>query len=118
MAMAALLLIIVTTNVLAMEKTKQDDLRHRFEDILTEINNFLFNGVWVHIIRELAVTIFNLFIPIMFLSVGAGLAWNWWFYFSNAKNLAVIKNLPTSNSPPPPPQHHHNLREKRQKHFI
>ena len=115
MAMAALLFIIVTTNVLAMEKTKQDALRRQFEDILTEINNFLFDKVWAHLIRELAVTIFNLFIPIMFLSVGAGLAWNRWFTSSSTMN--EIKNSSTTTNSPVS-QHEHNLRPKRQKHFI
>ena len=115
MAMAALLCIIVTANVITMEKTKQDALRRQFEDILTEINNFLFDKVWAHLIRELAITIFNLFIPIMFLSVGAGLAWHRWFTSSPTMN--EIKNSPTTNSPIAS-QHEHNLRPKRQKHFL
>ena len=92
MAMVVLLSIIVTTNVLAMEKTKQDDLRHRFEDTIMEIDNFLSSWALVHLMREFAVTIFNLFIPIVFLTVGAGLAWNWWFSFLDSKDSEVIQS--------------------------
>lgn len=113
MVVLVLLSIIVTTNVIAMEKTKQDNMKDWFEDILAEINNLLFYGVLVHPIRELAVTIFNLFIPIMFLAIGAGLAWNWWFFFR--ASVSTKSPLPPTNSAS---QHDHNLRPKRQKHFI
>ncbi len=119
MAMVVLLSVIVTTNVLAMEKTKQDDLRHQFEDTIMEIKNLLFYGVLVDVMREFAVTIFNLFIPIMFLLIGAGLAWNWWLSSHvSSSTMNGIKNSPAPNSPAAVPPYHHNLREKRQKHFI
>ncbi len=117
MAITALMCIIVTVNLLTMSQAKQNEMMERMPNFLSEYNNLLLTGILIYLypIREIIVTIFNLFMPIMFLSVGAGLAW-WWFYFPNAKNLAVIKNSPTPNSPAQ--QHHHNLRPKRQTNFM
>ena len=121
MAMTALMSIIVTVNVLAMSQVKQNEMMERMPDFLSEFNNLLLTDILIYLypIREIIVTIFNLFIPIMFLSTGAALAW-WWFYFPNAKNLDVIEDspalpVPSTNSSP---HHHHDLRPKRQTNFI
>ncbi len=114
MAMAALLSVIVTTNVLAMEKTKQDDMMDWLEDIVAEVNSLLFYGTLVHVIRELAVTIWNMFVPLVILSAIVWLVWSWWF--SNGKFLRMQqdsgKGVPSSLS------HGYNLRTQVKKNFI
>lgn len=122
MAMTALMSIIVTVNVLAMSQVKQNEMMERMQSRIDLISHWTLAIV----IREILVTIFKLFIPIIFLSVGAGVAWTWWFSpFSNKKNSVweattltenVIKSPTTTTNSSL--QHHHNLRPKRQTNFI
>ena len=124
MAMIALMSIIMTVNVLAMSQVKQNEMMERMQSRI----NLVSHWVLVIIMREMLVTIFNLFIPIIFLAIGAGVAWNWCFSsFSNTKNSVwevttttenAIESPPTTNSSSSPMHHEHNLRPNRQKHFI
>ncbi len=119
-AMMALLSIIVTTNVLAMEKTKQDNMMDWMQNLLSDLNNLLFRGILIYLyplritIREISVTIWNMFVPLVILSALGWLVWSWWF--SNGKFLRMKQD--SGKGVPSSPSHGYNLRDKRQKNFI
>lgn len=121
--MTALMSIIMTVNVLAMSQVKQNEMVEWAFDLLSEFNNLVLTGILVYLypIREIIVTIWNMFVPLAILSAIVGLVWSRWF--SGGKVLRMRKNptkeAPSSpSSPPPPPHHHHNLRPKRQTEFT
>ncbi len=120
MAMTALMSIIVTVNVLAMNQVKQNEMMERMQDFLSEMDNFLSNDSFGIVIRELADTIFNLLqLPIIFLAIGAGLAWNWWFSSSSTNGIKNSPLLsPTTTNSPSSLSHGYNLRTQVKKNFI
>ena len=120
MAMTALMSIIVTVNLLTMSQVRQNEMMERMPDFLSEYNNLLFRGILIYLyplritIREISVTIWNMFVPLVILSALGWLVWSWWF--SNGKFLRMKQD--SGKGVPSSPSHGYNLRDKRQKNFI